>query len=142
VWNGDRYSWSLDATLSLPWGLRAEKARYRQSITTVNREEVRLQQMEQDILVRVRAAVRAVETNLESVRISSLATELSQRQYDLEKARYDAGLSTFRRVQEAKEDLDTSRVSELQAKVTLRNALADLSRLEGSSLQRYKIAVE
>jgi outer membrane protein len=142
VWDRDEYTWTVDATLSFPWGLRADRARYRQSLNTLNREQVRLQQIEQDILVQVRAAVRSVETNLESVRISQLATRLSERQYELEKARYDAGLSTFRRVQEAQEDLDAARVSEVQAKVALRIALADLYRLEGTSLSRYNINLE
>lgn len=142
AWDGKGYNWQVDATLSFPWGLRAERARYRQSINNLNREEVRLQQIEQNILLEVRSAVRSVQTSQESLRISALATELSRRQYDLEKARYDAGLSTFRRVQEAQADFDNARVSELQARVTLRGALADLSRIEGSSLQRYKIQLQ
>ena len=142
VWDGDGYSWSVDATLRFPWGLRADRARYRQSVSLLNREQARLQQIEQNVMVQVRAAVRAVETNIESVNISALATQLSLRQYELEKARYDAGLSTFRRVQEAQEDLDNARVNEVQAKVTLRNAMADLARLEGSSLNRYRVNLE
>ncbi len=139
VWGSDGYNWQVDATLSLPWGLRAEKARYRQALSTLNREQLRLKQLDQDILVQVRAAIRSVETNEESVRIAILATKLSEEQYNAEKARYDNGLSTFRRVQEAKEDLDNARISELQAKVALRNALSDLARLEASSLARYRI---
>jgi outer membrane protein len=80
-----------------------------------------------------------VQTNAEGVRISRLATQLSERQFELEKARFDAGLSTFRRVQEAQEDLDSARVSELQARVSLRVALAELARLEGTSLERFEI---
>jgi outer membrane protein len=139
VWGSDGYNWQVGATLSLPWGLRADKARYRQALTTLNREQIRLQQIDQDLLVQVRAAIRAVETNDESLRIAILATKLSDEQFAAEKARYDNGLSTFRRVQESKEDLDTARISELQAKVTLHNALADLARLEASSLNRYRI---
>jgi len=142
VWNRNGYDWQVDATLSFPWGLRADRARYRLSTNALNREQVHLQQIEQSILVEVRSAVRAVETNQESVRISGLATTLSQRQFDLEKARYEAGLSTFRRVQEAQEQLDTARVDELLAKVNLRNALADLSRIEGTSLQHYRIQLQ
>lgn len=142
VWTGKGYNWEIDATLSLPWGLRAERARYRQALNNVSREEVKLQQIEQGILVDVRSAVRTVQTSVESARISALATELSQRQFDLEKARYDAGLSTFRRVQEAQADWDTARVNELQAKVALRNALAELYRIEGTSLQRYNIKLQ
>lgn len=142
TWDGKGYNWELGATLTFPWGLRADRARYRQSKNALGREEVRLQQIEQSILLEVRSAVRSVETNLESLRISALATQLSQRQFDLEKARYDAGLSTFRRVQESQADLDNARVSELQARVTLRNALADLSRIEGTSLGRYHIQLQ
>ena len=107
----------------------------------LNRQQAVLQQMEQAILVQVRSVVRAVGTNQENVRISSLATELSQKQFEQEKARYEAGLSTFRFVQQSQADLDTARVNELQAKVNLRNALADLAKLEGSALARYKISL-
>lgn len=140
--NGDNYVWQLDATLSLPIGLRADKARYRQSLSSLSREQVRLQQIDQNLLVQVRSAIRAVTINDESVRISALASQLSEQQFELEKTRYDNGLSTFRRVQEAQEDLDNSRIAELQSKVNLRNALADLSRLEATSLERYKIKLE
>jgi outer membrane protein TolC len=139
LWEGDGYAWQLGLSLSVPWGSRADRARYQQALNNLAREEARLQSIDQNILVQVRTAVRAVETNAESVRISRLATELSERQFELEKARFDAGLSTFRRVQEAQEDLDAARVSELQARVSLRVALAELARLEGSSLERFQI---
>lgn len=139
VWKGDGYSWQADLTLTVPWGFREEKARLAQAVAAVGREETRLQQLEQSIMVDVRSAIRAVQTNVESLRISQLATKLSSDQFDLEKARFDAGLSTFRRVQESQADLDTARVNELQAKVALRIAQADLARLEGSSMERYAI---
>lgn len=142
VWDGNGNTWQIDATLSVPIGMRADRARYRQALSYVSREELRLQQLDQAILVEVRAAVRSVQTSQESLRISRLATELSQRQFELEKARYDAGLSTFRRVQESQADLDNARVNELQARVNLRVALSALARLEGTSLQRYKINLE
>jgi len=139
VWNGKGYNWQLDLSVTMPWGFRAEGARYRQAQLALNRGQVLLQQIEQNILVQVRAAVRAVETNEENVRISALSQELSQKQFEQEKARYEAGLSTFRFVQQSQADLDTARVNALQAKVALRIALADLAKLEGSSLGRYKI---
>lgn len=142
LWDGDGYAWQFDLTLRIPWGFKEEYARLGQAEAALAREEARLRQLEQTILVQVRAAVRSVETNQESVRISGLATGLSARQFELEKARFDAGLSTFRRVQEAQEDLDTARVNELQARGNLRIALAQLARLEASSLDRYRIILE
>ncbi|WP_081722137.1 TolC family protein [Geminisphaera colitermitum] len=141
TFNGDRYDWQVDLTLTFPWGMKAERAQYRQSVLALTREQTRLNQLEQNLRVQVRAAVRAVDTNRESVRIATLATKLSERQYEFEKARYDSGLTTFRRVQESQEDLDTARVNELQSRINLRLALCELSRLEASSLSRYNIAV-
>ena len=139
AFNGQNQSWQVDFAFTYPWGQPSDKARYRQSLSTLSREQARLRQLEQNIEVQVRAAVRSVETNLESVKIAGLASELSAKQYELEKARFDAGLSTSRRVLEAQSDLETNRVNELLAKVTLHTAVAALHRLEGSSLQRYGV---
>lgn len=141
VWDGEGYSWQVDLTLSVPWGFREEKARYRQALVSVNREEARLRQLDQNLVVQVRSAVRSVETNRASVEISALATQLSEQQYQLERARFDAGLSTSRRVLEAQDDLETARVNELQSRVNLRIALSQLQRLEASSLPRYNIQI-
>jgi outer membrane protein TolC len=100
-----------------------------------------LQQLDQTLLVNVRSSVRAVETNIVAVEIAGKATELSQKQYELQKARFDAGLSTSRLVLQAQDDLEAARVNELQSKVSLRVALAELNRIDGSSLERYRIAL-
>ncbi len=140
--NGHNYNWGVDATFSIPWGRRAEKAAWRQAMSNLDREKIRLRQIDQDILVSVRTAVRAVQTNEEGVRITTLATQLSEKQYELQKARYDAGLSTFRLVLDFVDDLNEARVNELQARLSLRNALADLARLEASSLARYNVRLD
>ena len=135
------HSWQVDFAFNYPWGQVSERARYRQSLATLSREQTRLRQIEQTIEVQVRSAVRAVEANMESFKIAQKASSLSGRQYELEKARFDAGLSTSRRVLEAQNDLETARVNELQAKVTLQGAITSLHRVEGSSLQRYSVSL-
>ena len=135
------HSWQVDFAFNYPWGLTSGRARYRQSLATLSREQVRLKQIEQNIELQVRSAVRSVETNLESVKIATLAARLSEQQYELEKAKFDAGQSTSRRVLEAQDDLETARVSELQAKVSLQGAITNLHRIEGSSLQRYSVTL-
>jgi len=137
--DGDGYSWQIDLALRFPWGLRAERARYQTALNNLRREETRLRQIEQNLALDVRSAVRAVETNIVSVSISRKATELSARQYELERARFDAGLSTSRRVREAQDDLESARVAELQAQVNLRTAMAELNRIDGTSLALYNI---
>ncbi|HTQ31304.1 MAG TPA: TolC family protein [Opitutaceae bacterium] len=142
VWNGNGYSWQAGLTLSFPWGLRAGRAQYRQAMNNLHSEELQLDQADQQLLVQVRSATRAVNTNIESVRASTDETALSQKQYDLQKAKFDAGLATSYDVIQAQNQLESARVSELQAKVSLRTAVAQLHFLEGSSLQLYHINVE
>lgn len=132
-------NWVLGLNYSMPWGRHADKARYRTAQTNLASRKVQLEQLEQSLLVNVRAAVRAVETQLAAVDIAAKGTELAARQYDQQKARYDAGLSTSRLVLLAQDDLENARFSELSARVSLRRAVAELNRLEGSSLERFRV---
>lgn len=134
-------NWSVGLTYSIPWGRRADRANYLATLAGVNAEKARLEQLELQLLVDVRSAVRAVDTNLASVRILAEATQLASKQYDLQKARFDAGLSTSRLVLQAQDDLETARFNELNAKATLWSALAELRRLEGTSLERFHVAL-
>jgi len=98
-----------------------------------------LKQQEQALMVNVRTAVRAVEVNLAAVEISTRATELAQKQYEQQKARFDAGLSTSRQVLLTQDDLETARFNELTTRLQLRRAVAKLHRLEGTSLKKYGV---
>ena len=138
---GDNYNWQLDLSLSVPWGLRADRARSRIAQNNLHQEQTRLQDIEQNLLVQVRAAVLAVSTNIESVQISAKATELAEKQYELQKAKFDAGLSTSREVLQSQTDLENIRVNYLQARVNLRIAVANLHQLDGTSIDRFHIAL-
>jgi outer membrane protein len=132
-------NWSLGLTYSMPWGRRAEKANYRTAKNNLESQKVALDQLEQQLLLSVRSAVRAVESNLTAAEIATQATQLAARQYDQQKARYDAGLSTSRVLLQFQDDLETARFNELTAKLNLRRAVSDLHRLEGTSLQKFRV---
>lgn len=138
----DGHTWQAGLTITYPLGRVAEKARFRQSRYALTQAELRAKQLEQDVLVSVRNAVRDVETSRESVDIAAQAAELAQRQYEAETERFRAGLSTSRRVLEAQTDLESARVANLQARLDLQTARAALRRLEGSSLARYGITLD
>ncbi|MBI5692159.1 MAG: TolC family protein [Verrucomicrobia bacterium] len=132
-------NWALGLNYSMPWGQQADKARLRQAANNLSSSKIRLEQLEAQLMLDVRIAVRAVETNLVAVEIAAKATELAARQYDQQKARFDAGLSTSRIVLQFQDDLESARNAELTAKLALRRAVSDLRRLEGTSLQRFKV---
>ncbi|MEJ0039122.1 MAG: TolC family protein [Gammaproteobacteria bacterium] len=138
----DGHNWQAGISITYPLGRVAEKARFRQSRFALTQAELREKQLEQDVLVAVRNAVRDVETSRESVTIAGQAADLSRRQYEAETERFRAGLSTSRRVLEAQTDLESARVANLQARLDLQTARATLRRLEGTSLQRYGISLD
>jgi outer membrane protein TolC len=136
-WPG--YNWNAGVTISIPWEMRANRALYRQALASVHSQEVAYDQADQNLVVLVRGAIRGVQTSIASVRSSAENTKFAMKAYELQKAEFDAGLATSYLVLQAQNTLETARVSELQAKVNLLSAIADLRFLEGSSLQLYRI---
>ncbi len=137
AWNG--YNWTAGLTVSIPWEMRANRAAYRQALSGVRSQEVAYDQADQALVVQVRAAIRSVQANAASVRSSGENTRYAEKAYELQKAQFDAGLATSYLVLQSENNLETARVSELQAKVNLLSAIADLRFLEGSSLALYHI---
>lgn len=135
------YNWQVNLVLSVPWGLTEGRARLRQAEYNVDQQRAYLAELDQNLMVQVRAAVRAVETDVESAEITHLATELSGQEYQLEKARFDSGLSTSRLVVDAQQRENLSRVLETEAKVRLKQNEARLRRVEGSSLYHYALEI-
>lgn len=132
-------NWNISLNYQLPWGKRADYAAFRTANNNLNSQKVQLEQLEQQLIVAVRAQVRAIETQLAAVEVRTRATELAARQFEQQKARYDAGLSTSRVVLQFQEDLENARVLELNAKLALRRAVAELRRLEGTSVDRFGV---
>jgi outer membrane protein TolC len=139
--DGNGYAWQVDLTFRVPWGQREGKARLRQSELVLQREELRIRDLEQVLMKDIRTSIRAVETGLERVDIAQLRRRLSNEEYELEKAKFEAGLSTSRLVLDAQQRSDQARVSELQAFVDLKNAWSELQRVQGTSLHPYGIAM-
>jgi outer membrane protein TolC len=132
-------SWQAGLTVTYPWGRSGEKARHRQAKAGLRREQLALQQLEQDVLVQVRNAVRDVETNQASVVLAAESVGLAEQQHDAERKRFNSGLSTSRLVLEAQADLESARVAQLQARLALQTALAALRRIEATGAEHYGV---
>jgi outer membrane protein TolC len=136
-WSG--YNWTGGVTLNIPWGMHANRAQYNSALAQVHSQQVSYDQADQNLVVGVRSDVRGVEASVESVQSSAENTKFAEKAYELTKAQFDAGLATSYLVLQAQNTLETARVSELQAKVSLLLAMANLRFIEGSSLQLYRI---
>jgi len=142
VGTGDSYNWALNFTVEAPWGLRDRKANYQKAKLQLDSEEARALREKQIILRDSRSAIRLAKLANESIKIKSLASQLSAEEFEMEKAKFDSGLSTGRRVLEAQQRMDESQVDELQSKLDLLNAYSNIQRIDGSLLPRYQIEVD
>jgi outer membrane protein len=139
--SGESYDWRVDLVVSMPWGMREGRARHRIAKLSLEQQRARLRQLEQNLLVRVRAAVRAVETDQLSVETYTVASDLSLRQLDLERAKYQAGLSTSYFVVDAQQAADEALIRKTQAQILSEQDRARLRRLEGASLTAYGLVL-
>jgi len=135
----DSFNWQWSLSLDVPWGLNEKKANYMKAQIQLDTEEARTSREKQRLMRDTRIAIREVTTAIDGTGIKELATELSAQEFEMEKAKFDAGLSTGRRVLEAQQRMEESKVSELQSKIDLLNAYSDLRELDGESLKRYGI---
>lgn len=141
MFSADGNVWQAGFVVTYPLGRTADKARLRQANAALARNALRVQQLEQDVLVSVREATRRITATRKSVEIAALAAQLSQRQYEAERARYRAGLSTSRRVLEAQSDLENAQLAHLRTRLDLLRAHAALRRIEGTALDHYGITL-
>jgi outer membrane protein len=139
TFSGPGYNWQAGINLSIPIGLRQTRAQYRQAVDQVHLGQAQFDQADQTLTVQLRAAVRSIQANRQSVDSANDTVRLSEKQYELQKAKFDAGLATSYDVLQAQNQLEGARVTQIQAEVNLRVAVADLHFLEGTSLQTYHI---
>ncbi len=137
VFSSEGYNWRAGVELVVPWGLREGKARLRRAEVLLDREETRLLSIEQDLLLQFRGAWRALLAGKERLQATRATVDLSIEQFDGERAKYDAGLSTSRQVLEAQEDYDVARLRELDALIELRRSVVELERLDATLMQRH-----
>ena len=83
-----------------------------------------LSTVEQNVLVDVRAAARAIDTAQRQIVAAQKGRELAERNLDAEKKKFDNGMSTTFQVNQIQRDLSAARTTELQALVVFRKAIA------------------
>ncbi len=134
---GNGYFWQGGLELTVPWGLRAERAQFRRSEYILNRERTRLEEIRQNMLLEARDAYRSLQTAQARMEVTELTVSLNEEQFEQEKRRHEAGGSAFRDVLEAQEDLDEARMQRLEALRNANQALALIESLDGSLLDRH-----
>ncbi|MGF1452940.1 MAG: TolC family protein, partial [Opitutales bacterium] len=131
------YRWQVGLELSLPWGFRGERAALRQARAGLRQAEGRRALILQTLMFNLRSAWRSLAAARERFTTSEISLELNQEAFERERARFEAGLSTFRDVLEAQSDLDDARLRRLSALSDMVEAEVRLQRLDGRLLERH-----
>lgn len=127
-------------TFNLPlFGDKTARANLGKSRVQAEQLETQRTQLEQLIQVDVRNALQAIRTAEARLRSAAISRENSQKQYESEQRKLDAGQSDIYKVLERQTALITSRSNELRAQTELNKAIADLQRATGNSLKANNV---
>jgi outer membrane protein TolC len=135
-------NWSVGLTLTLPLSSMITKADYVLAKASREQAVLKLQHREQQIALEVRNAVRAVQTDYERLQAYRLARELAAGKLEAEEKKLQVGLSTNYIVLQYQRDLADSRTAELRASVDYNLSLANLERVQGTTLKGWNIRLE
>jgi outer membrane protein TolC len=110
----------------------------------VEGERIRTQreQLEQSVQVDVRNALQTVRTAQARLRAAAISRANSEKQYESEQRRLDAGQSTVFLVLERQTALTVARGNELRGQTELNKSIADLQRATGSSLRANNVVAQ
>jgi outer membrane protein len=139
---GDFYNWSL--LLSFEYALEQSASRGALQRAELERRRFLLQvrNLENQILVEVRDAVRSIKTDEKRIEATRRARILAQEQLDGEISRNEHGLSTTFRVLDVQKQLVQARTDELKALIDYNLAWHTLHKVTGMLLDRNGIVLK
>jgi outer membrane protein len=139
---GDRYSWHLGVNFQFPLGNRKAKSEYLAKELEVKKAIVSLDQLKKKIMVEVKCAARAVQTNLKRGHSTQEARRLAEKRLEIEEERYDLGLATTTDLLDLQEDVAVAKGKEVRALIDYKKSLVRLERAEGTTLEANDIELE
>ncbi len=137
----DFAAYSLGVVVSVPLTFTTERGRYRAAKMQERQSEMRVDQVEQNIVVSVGNAASQIETVQKRIEATRHARELAQATLDAEVKRLRAGQSSSFFVSTQQEILSTAEVLEAQAQSDYQKALAEYDRQLGLTLEKLNVTV-
>ncbi len=138
----NRYpTFRIGLTVSLPlFGNKTADAQLGRALVEAEKIKAQREQLEQLVQIDVRNSLQVLKTAEARLRSSVIARENSQKQYESEIRKLDAGQSDIYKVLERQTALTIARANELRAQIELNKAIADLQRATGTLLRANNIA--
>jgi outer membrane protein TolC len=134
-------NWSVSLTLGIPLNTVLSRAAYARAKLEADQASLRLKDLEQQALLDVQTALRAVETNYRRAIAYQAARTLEEEKLRAEEKKLEAGLSTSYTVLQHQRDLAAARTNELRALSDYNLSLANLDRALGLTLKTKNVRV-
>ncbi len=135
-------TWRLGVNFSIPIGNNTAKGNYAAATLNEDKAKTELERVEQQTILEVRQAVRAVADAGELVTSTRATRELAELQLAIEQDRFDVGMSTNFEVLTFQDDLARAQVQELRATIDYRRARAALARVTGAIAMNYGMQIQ
>ncbi len=126
-------------SINLPFKSEIARAQLGRRLVEGTRIKTHREQPAQNIQVDVRNTLQFVRTSEARLRSAAISRENSQKQYESEQRKLDAGQSDVYKVLERQTALTTARSNELRAQTELNKAIAELQRATGNSLKANNV---
>ncbi len=135
------HNWTIGLSLSFPLSNFTTRADYARARMEIEKSQLELKNLEKQILLEIRDAVREIETSFKRAQAYKLARELAEERLEAEVKKLDVGLTTNYFVLQYQEELARERSLELKALVDYNLAWAKLEKAIGTTLEKRNIKV-
>ena len=142
VRGGDFYNWSVLLSFEYALEQSATKGALRRAELEKKRFLLQVRNLENQVLVEVRDAVRSIKTDEKRIEATRRARILAQEQLDGEISRNEHGLSTTFRVLDVQKELVQARTNELKALIDYNLAWHTLHKVTGALLDKNGILLK
>ena len=133
--NTDSFHYEAGLVLSIPLGNRSAKSTYNKRRLEAETALLALKNLELDVTVEVKKALRDINTGLKRIKVAQFATKLARRKTQEEEERFKEGLSTSHDVLMFQRDLARAQGREIQAIIDFNKSLVNAQRVLGTILE-------
>ncbi len=134
-------NWTIGLTLSIPLSSFTTRSDYVRAKMELEKSQLELENIEKQVFLDVKNAVRDIETNAKRVQAYRLARELAEERLEAEVKKLNVGLTTNYFVLQYQEGLERERSLELKSLIDYNLAWARLEKAVGSSLEKRNIKI-
>jgi outer membrane protein TolC len=138
----DDNMYSVGVKGTVPIGNRAARGAFERADLTARQAETKLDKTKQELMLRVRLAMRGVQTSQILIESNKQLSKLQETNVAAEEKRLRLGVSTSYRVLQMQTDLLAAQTQEVQARISYEQAVVDLRLAEGTILDSLGIQFE